>query len=68
MWWKRRPAGAFRLAAPPAPREPGLWKGAVVVGLVLAVAFPMAGVAILLALLLDLLLLSRMPAAKRLVS
>ncbi len=68
MWWKRRPSGAFRLAAPPAPRDMGLWKGAVVVGLVLAIAFPMAGVALLLALLVDLLVLSRLPAAKRLVS
>lgn len=67
MWWKRRPAGAFRLAAPPAPRDMGVWKGAVVVGLMLAVAFPMAGLAILLALLADL-LLSRIPAARRLVS
>ncbi len=68
MWWKRRPVGAFRLAAPPAPRDMGVWKGAVVVGLVLAIAFPLAGVAILLALLVDLAILSRVPAARRLVS
>ena len=67
MWWKRRPAGAFRLAAPPAPRDMGVWKGAVV-GLVLAVAFPMAGAAILAALVVDFLLLRRIPAARRLVS
>lgn len=68
MWWKRRPAGALRLAAPPAPRDMGLWKGAVLVALVLAIVFPMAGLAIAVALLTDVLLLSRLPAAKRLVS
>lgn len=68
MWWKRRPAGAFRLASPPAPRDMGLWKGAACVGLVLAIAFPMAGLAILVAAALDFLVLSRVPAAKRLVS
>lgn len=68
MWWKRRPAGALRLAAPPAPRDMGVWKGAVLVGLVIAIAFPMGGLAILAVLALDTLLLSRLPAAKRLVS
>ncbi|MBB5223833.1 putative iron-regulated membrane protein [Amaricoccus macauensis] len=68
MWWKRRPAGVLRLAAPPAPRDMGLWKGAVLVGLVLAIAFPLAGIAILVAVVFDALLLSRLPAAKRLVS
>ena len=68
MWWKRRPAGSVRLSAPPAPRDLPLWKGAVAIGLVVAVAFPLAGAAILLALLLDTLVLSRLPAVKRLVS
>jgi uncharacterized iron-regulated membrane protein len=68
MWWKRRPAGALRLAAPPAPRDLGIWKGAVAVGLVLAVAFPLAGMAILAALILDFVVLARLPAVKRLVS
>lgn len=68
MWWKRRPSGALRLAAPPAPRDMGLWKGAALVGLVVAVAFPLAGLAILVVLLLDLIVLSRVPAARRLVS
>jgi uncharacterized iron-regulated membrane protein len=45
-----------------------LWKGALVVGLVLAVAFPLGGLAILAALVVDYLILSRLPALKRLVS
>ncbi len=68
MWWKRRPSGALRLAAPPAPRDLGLWKGAAAIGLVLAIAFPMAGAALLLALLVDMLVLARLPRVKRLVS
>lgn len=67
MWWKRRPSRAFRLAAPP-PRDVPLWKGAVVIAIVLSVAFPLAGLAILGAVLIDTLVLSRLPAAKRLVS
>ena len=64
-------APARRIGAPgraPAPRDLPLWKGAVAIGLVVAVAFPLAGAAILLALLLDTLVLSRLPAVKRLVS
>lgn len=68
MWWKRRPNGAARLAAPPAPRDMPVWKGAVALGLIVSVAFPLAGLAILAALLIDTLLLSRLPAVKRLVS
>lgn len=45
-----------------------LWKGALAVGLVLAVTFPLGGLAILAALLLDVLLLSRAPAVKQLIS
>lgn len=65
MWWKRRPAGALRLAAPPMPRDLGLWKGAVVVGLAVSLAFPMAGVSILVISLVDLVLIARVPVLKR---
>jgi len=68
MWWKRRPAGAGRLAAPPMPRDMPLWKGAVLAALVLAMAFPMAGIALLIVIALDMLLLSRVPALRRMVS
>ncbi len=68
MWWKRRPSGAGRLAAPPVPRDMPLWKGAVLVALALAMAFPMAGVALLGVMALDVLLLSKVPALKRLLN
>lgn len=57
MWWKRRPAGAARLAAPPMPADMPMWKGAVLVGLTISLAFPMAGIALLVVLALDVLVL-----------
>ncbi|EBA08011.1 PepSY-associated TM helix domain-containing protein [Sagittula stellata] len=68
LWWKRRPAGAGRLAAPPVPADMPMWKGAVLVALVLAMAFPMAGVALLSVIAVDLLVLSNAPRLKRAVS
>lgn len=65
MWWKRRPAGQLRLAAPPVPRDMPLWKGAVTVGLVVSLAFPMAGITLAAVLLADLLILSRLPVLRR---
>ncbi|APG49082.1 PepSY-associated TM helix domain-containing protein [Phaeobacter porticola] len=61
LWWKRRPVKARRLSAPPMPKELPLWRGAVFVGLAVSMAFPMAGLALLTVLLLDLLILSRVP-------
>lgn len=68
MWWKRRPEAAARLAAPPRPRDLPLWRGAAVLVLALGLAFPMAGLAIATALLLDLTLLRLLPSLRRLVS
>ena len=68
LWWKRRPSGARRLAAPPVPRDMPLWKGALAIAIVLSVAFPLAGLAILGAVLVDALVLSWMPTIRRLVS
>ena len=68
LWWKRRPAGAGRLAAPPAPADMPMWKGAVLVALVLAMAFPMAGAALLSVIAVDLLVLSNAPRLKRALS
>ena len=68
MWWKRRPDGAARLAAPPMPRDLPMWKGAVVLMLALSFAVPMAGLTLLVVMALDLLLVSRLPALKRALS
>lgn len=61
LWWKRRPVKAGRLAAPPMPKELPLWQGAVLVGLAVSMAFPMAGLALLTVLAIDALILSRLP-------
>ncbi|MEO3414378.1 PepSY domain-containing protein [Roseovarius sp. CAU 1744] len=68
MWWMRRPAGVMRLAAPPMPSSMPLWKGAVLVGLLVSLAFPMAGITLLALMALDLLVISRLPGLQRLVS
>ncbi|WP_378943430.1 PepSY-associated TM helix domain-containing protein [Paracoccus sp. R86501] len=65
LWWKRRPAGQMRLVPPPMPSDMPLWRGAVVLGCVIGVAFPMAGVTMAAALLIDRLLLARVPAFRR---
>ncbi|WP_341365958.1 PepSY domain-containing protein [Yoonia sp. BS5-3] len=65
LWWRRRPAKAGRLAAPPMPKELPLWQGAVFVGLAVSMAFPMAGLAVLTVLSFDLLILSNLPGLRR---
>ncbi|WP_417241499.1 PepSY-associated TM helix domain-containing protein [Celeribacter sp.] len=65
MWWKRRPAKTLRLAPPAMPHDMPLWKGAVVIGLALSFALPMAGFALLVVLVAEWLILSRIPALKR---
>ncbi|MEP2641797.1 PepSY domain-containing protein [Roseobacter sp.] len=65
LWWKRRPSGSNRLAAPPFPREMPLWQGAALVGLGVSMAFPMAGLALLTVLAIDTVILSRLPQLRR---
>ncbi|OZG71373.1 hypothetical protein BTA51_20720 [Hahella sp. CCB-MM4] len=65
MWWKRRPAKAGRLVAPPMPIDMPLWKGAICIGLALCLAFPLAGIAVLVILAMDMLVLQRIPPLKR---
>lgn len=68
MWWKRRPAGAMRLGAPPLPANLPLWKGAVVVMLLVALAFPLTGIALLAVLALDVLVIQRIRPLSNMVS
>ncbi|SNS31849.1 PepSY-associated TM helix domain-containing protein [Tropicimonas sediminicola] len=68
MWWKRRPARAGRLAAPPMPRDVPLWKGAAALVVLLGVLFPMAGISIAVVVLLDLTLLRAVPVLRRILS
>lgn len=65
MWWRRRPAGAGRLAAPPRPGDVTFWKGAAAIVVVLGIAFPLAGAAIVAVLLLDATLLRVLPGLRR---
>ena len=68
LWWKRRPAGVSRLAAPPMPKDMPLWQGAVLVGLAVSMAFPLAGLTLLAVLTLDALILSRAPKLKQMLT
>ncbi|MBD1204542.1 MAG: PepSY domain-containing protein [Rhodobacteraceae bacterium] len=68
MWWKRRPEGAFRLAAPPAPQGLAFWWGAAGLVVVLGIAFPLGGAVIAAVIALDLLLLRQVPALRRIFS
>lgn len=68
LWWKRRPASAGNLSAPPRPDDMPFWKGAAALVVALGVMFPMAGAAIVVVLLIDVTLLRMVPAMKRAVS
>jgi len=68
MWWKRRPEGALRLAAPPAPQGLAFWWGAAALIVALGIAFPLGGAAIAAVVVLDLLVLRQVPALRRVLS
>lgn len=67
MWLKRRPSGV-RLGAPPRPVDLPNAKGALLITLALALAFPVLGLTLLAVLALDVVILSAIPPLKRLVS
>ncbi|MEO0471867.1 MAG: PepSY domain-containing protein, partial [Bacteroidota bacterium] len=61
----RRPVGSGRLAAPPMPKEMPVWQGAMLVGLAVSMAFPMAGLALLTVLALDTVVLRNLPTIRQ---
>jgi uncharacterized iron-regulated membrane protein len=61
MWWKRRPTG--QLGAPKYPRDYMVPASVLVLAAVLAIAFPLGGLAIALFAVIDLLLPKRMKQA-----
>ncbi|QCB48273.1 hypothetical protein [Hydrogenophaga sp. PAMC20947] len=67
-WWRRRPAGRGRMVAPGTPQNVVRWKTGASVMLGVALAFPLAGAALVGFLLLDALLLSRIPVLRRALS
>ncbi|WP_281889835.1 PepSY domain-containing protein [Paenibacillus sp. YYML68] len=63
MWWRRRPAG--KLGAPAAQRGGRVLKGTAVIVAAFGIFFPLVGLSILAALLIDVLLVQRVGAVKR---
>jgi uncharacterized iron-regulated membrane protein len=63
MWWKRRPAG--RLGVPPMPQQRSVYFGLWVIAVVFALAFPMSGLAILLMIAFDQVVVRFVPPLKR---
>src|SRR5712691_5716734 len=59
MWWQRRPQG--RLGAPPMPRNFPLWRRAVAIIAVLSLVFPLVGLSLVVVLILDFLVIQRVP-------
>ncbi|MGU1390364.1 PepSY domain-containing protein, partial [Pseudomonas aeruginosa] len=66
IWWKRKPAG--RLGVPPLRHEMPRWKTGIAIMLALGVAFPLVGASLLLVWALDWLVLSRLPAVRRVLA
>ena len=68
MWWKRRPAGAIRLAAPPRPDQIPLTGGMIVIAVAMCLVFPVLGLIIAAIALIDLVILRSVPPLKRILS
>jgi uncharacterized iron-regulated membrane protein len=68
MWWKRRPSGSWRMVAPPAPKNLKLWKGGALVMCAVALAFPLSGAVLIAVLLVDGLVVSRLPGLRTALS
>ncbi|NAZ69401.1 PepSY-associated TM helix domain-containing protein [Vibrio toranzoniae] len=68
MWWMRRPSGQSKLGTPPKFGDSGLWKAGLVTVVVVSVLFPLAGVTIVTAMLLDWFLFSRVEKFKTALS
>ncbi|MFC4076313.1 PepSY-associated TM helix domain-containing protein [Salinithrix halophila] len=64
MWWKRKPSGN-RLGAPPLPKNFRMVKGVGILVAVLGILFPLAGCSLLLVLLLDRLVIRKIPRMKQ---
>jgi uncharacterized iron-regulated membrane protein len=66
MWWQRRPAG--RLGAPPLPRNLKLARGLVVLIAAFGIVLPLAGLSLLAVLLIDWLVVQRVPVLRMALS
>jgi uncharacterized iron-regulated membrane protein len=63
MWWKRKPKG--KLGAPVLPEDFNLMKWTCVLIILFGVLFPLVGLSLLLAFVIDFLLIKRIPAFKQ---
>ncbi|MEZ9794648.1 PepSY-associated TM helix domain-containing protein, partial [Vibrio splendidus] len=68
MWWMRRPSGQRKLGTPPKFGDAGLWKTGLVTVVTISILFPLAGATIVIAMLLDWLLFSRVERFKTALS
>ncbi|CAK1692591.1 putative iron-regulated membrane protein [Vibrio crassostreae] len=68
MWWMRRPSGQSKLGTPPKFGDAGLWKAGLVTVVIISILFPLAGATIVIAMLLDWLLFSRVERFKTALS
>ncbi|AFZ12454.1 Propeptide PepSY amd peptidase M4 [Crinalium epipsammum PCC 9333] len=68
MWWQRRPKKTGWLNAPPMPAHVQQWNVPVAIIAVLGIAFPLVGLSLVIVLLLDYLVLARIPVLKRIFS
>lgn len=66
LWWRRRPEG--RLGAPAMPHNFPLWKGATAIIVLLGAVFPLVGISLVAVLLLDFLLIRRVPVLRRVMN
>lgn len=67
MWWLRRPKKmAARLFAPQVPADMPHWKNAMLLMLIVSLAFPLVGLTLISLLVLDVLVFARIPGLRRL--
>ncbi|MEM6433791.1 MAG: PepSY domain-containing protein [Cyanobacteria bacterium P01_D01_bin.115] len=65
MWWQRRPKGSGLIGAPSMPPYVQHWKTPLIIVAVLGLALPLMGISLVLVLLLDYFLISRVPLFRR---
>jgi uncharacterized iron-regulated membrane protein len=63
MWWKRKPKG--KLGAPTLPKDFKLLKGVAILIIILGIVFPLVGISLLAALILDWLIIKRIRPLKQ---
>jgi uncharacterized iron-regulated membrane protein len=68
MWWQRRPKQSGWIGAPDLPPYVQQWKVPLAIVAVLGLVFPLVGISLVTVLLLDYLVLSRIPVLRHIFS